>query len=295
MKQGIYIVIEGGDGAGTTTQADRLATRLRSLGNTVQRVDQPSRLPEAMTPPGALAREMLSGRTPMLESPLAAQMVFVADRIEQHARVIDPALQRGEIVVSDRGELSTLVYGTATHALYRCSAQDCHWRSNHPPLGRSLHWNSDGRKGDLHASNACLLEAHLSREEEPRDVVPHSDAPGPHQALFAPLDLATALLAPHALVRRPDVTVVLMVQPEQAEARRAARGLPQEAFDGRQLQERVRAAYRAIPWLIGAGMSGRYCIDSLRTVDATADMDSVEDAVWGIVSKIVRERGALAF
>ncbi|MBC8067551.1 MAG: dTMP kinase [Deltaproteobacteria bacterium] len=102
--RGSFIVLEGLDGAGTTTQALRLAELLERAGLTVLRTQQPSR--RAI---GAAIREQLRA----LEhppDPRVLALLFAADRIDHVTAEIEPALARGEVVVCDRYVLSSWAY-----------------------------------------------------------------------------------------------------------------------------------------------------------------------------------------
>ncbi len=113
-RRGLFLVLEGLDGAGTTTQADRLAAWLRSRGRRVHVTAEPSR-----GPVGALVRQVLTRRVVGDEGdgfdPAALALLFAADRLDHHAVEIAPKLALGVDVVSDRYTLSSLAYqGLAT-------------------------------------------------------------------------------------------------------------------------------------------------------------------------------------
>ena len=98
-----FIVIEGLDAAGTTTQAALLADALRARDLRVRLTAEPTD-----GPMGRLARSHVTGETAL--DPHTAALVFSADRADHLDRVIRPALGRGEWVVCDRYLLSTLAY-----------------------------------------------------------------------------------------------------------------------------------------------------------------------------------------
>jgi dTMP kinase len=105
-----FIVLEGLDGAGTTTQLQRLADALRQEGFSVTATREPSD-----GPVGMLLRQALTGRLllPASHEPLTPHtlaLLFAADRMDHLASVVEPALARGEIVLSDRYLLSSLAY-----------------------------------------------------------------------------------------------------------------------------------------------------------------------------------------
>jgi dTMP kinase len=117
-RRGRFIVVEGIDGAGTTTQSRRLAERLRGEGRRVYVTAEPSG-----GPAGALARLVLSkrlGGAPGGPGPQAGfdpgalALLFAADRLDHLAAEIEPRLAAGEDVVSDRFTLSSLAYQSLT-------------------------------------------------------------------------------------------------------------------------------------------------------------------------------------
>lgn len=108
-RSGRFLVLEGLDGAGTTTQAERLASWLRARGRRVQVTAEPSR-----GPVGALVRQVLAGRIRGGAGgefdPAALALLFAADRRDHLASEVEPVLARGIDVVSDRFTLSSLAY-----------------------------------------------------------------------------------------------------------------------------------------------------------------------------------------
>lgn len=114
-RRGRFLVLEGLDGAGTTTQSRRLAERLRATGRRVHVTAEPS-----AGPLGGLARLVLSrrlGGAPGSASgfdPGALALLFAADRLDHVAAEIAPRLDAGEDVVCDRFTLSSLAYQSLT-------------------------------------------------------------------------------------------------------------------------------------------------------------------------------------
>jgi dTMP kinase len=99
-----FIVLEGGDASGKSTQARRLADRLRSLGRDVVETFEPG-----ATQAGAAMRALLlEGDGPV--EPTTEALLLAADRAQEVADVIRPALARGADVVSDRFVPSSLAY-----------------------------------------------------------------------------------------------------------------------------------------------------------------------------------------
>ncbi|HUO45250.1 MAG TPA: dTMP kinase [Acidimicrobiia bacterium] len=98
-----YLAIEGGDGAGKTTVAARLQRLLEDQGATVRLVREPGG-----TSLGEEIRRLLLHSSDM--TPWAEAMLFGAQRAQLVAEVVGPALQRGEVVISDRSFYSSLAY-----------------------------------------------------------------------------------------------------------------------------------------------------------------------------------------
>ncbi len=108
---GVFIVVEGFDGVGKTTLARRLAARLRREGLEVLEVREPGG-----TPLAEAARAVVLD--PSLDATMEAELfLMLAARADLVRRVIQPALSRGSIVLSDRYELSTVAYQVAGREL----------------------------------------------------------------------------------------------------------------------------------------------------------------------------------
>jgi dTMP kinase len=108
-RRGRLVVVEGLDGAGTTTQARLLGDRLRAEGRIVHVTAEPSG-----GPVGALVRQVLTRRVGAGPAgafdPASLALLFAADRLDHHAVEIAPKLAQGIDVVSDRYTLSSLAY-----------------------------------------------------------------------------------------------------------------------------------------------------------------------------------------
>ena len=108
--RGLFVVLEGIDGAGTTTQAERLSAALRAEERPVLTTREPSD-----GPLGTLVRQALGGRLvlPGGRGALAPQtlaLLFAADRTDHLAAQVRPALEAGTVVICDRYVLSSLAY-----------------------------------------------------------------------------------------------------------------------------------------------------------------------------------------
>ena len=101
--RGAFVVLEGGDGCGKSTQAALLVSRLRALGREVVATREPG-----ATEAGAAIRSLVLGGDHL--DPRAEALLIAADRAEHVAEVIRPALERGAVVVSDRYVPSSLAY-----------------------------------------------------------------------------------------------------------------------------------------------------------------------------------------
>lgn len=109
---GLFVVFEGGDGVGKSTQARRLEMWLREIGRDVVVTFEPG---EGHV--GRQIREILLSHDTVELSPRAEALLFAADRAQHVHEVIGPALERGAIVVCDRYVDSTLAYQGAGRAL----------------------------------------------------------------------------------------------------------------------------------------------------------------------------------
>ena len=99
-----FIVLEGGEGSGKSTQVALLVEQLRGEGREVVATFEPGD-----TPTGRRIRETLLHGDDAL-APTAELLLMLADRAQHVAEVIRPALGRGAVVVCDRYSPSTVVY-----------------------------------------------------------------------------------------------------------------------------------------------------------------------------------------
>ncbi len=108
-----FLAVEGIEGAGKTLVAERLARKLRGLGRSVTRTHDPGG-----TDAGRVIRQLLLHE----RGPLCAEAelaLFFADRAQNLAEVIRPALARGDTVIADRFTDSTIAYQGAGRGLSR--------------------------------------------------------------------------------------------------------------------------------------------------------------------------------
>jgi dTMP kinase len=111
-EHGVFIAFEGGEGAGKTTQARLLSIWLRDQGFDVVMTREPG-----STKMGMRLRALQLDKQSSGLSPRAETLLYAADRAQHVAEVIQPALRRGAIVVTDRYVDSSLAYQGAGREL----------------------------------------------------------------------------------------------------------------------------------------------------------------------------------
>jgi len=168
---GMFIVLEGGDGCGKSTQAERLAGRLRSDGREVVTTREPG-----ATPAGSAIRAVVLGDAPL--DARTEALLIAADRAEHAARVVRPALDRGAVVVSDRYIPSSLAYqgvarGLGVDEVERLSA-----------------WATGDLRPDLVVVLDVAPDVAASRRAGPGDRMEREDHHFRHAVRQAYLDLA---------------------------------------------------------------------------------------------------------
>ena len=148
---GYLITVEGIDGAGKSTQIERLAAALGGRGLRVVSTREPGG-----TALGRELRRLVLGREVAL-TPEAELMLFLADRAEHVVTVIRPALAMGAIVLCDRFSDSTIAYqGYGRQA----------------DLARVRRWDAESRAGlepDLTLLLDCPVELGAERRRRERD------------------------------------------------------------------------------------------------------------------------------
>jgi dTMP kinase len=129
---GLLIAFEGGEGSGKTTQARLVSIWLRELGFDVETTHEPG-----ATKIGMRLRALLLDTSSTGMSPQAEALMYAADRAEHVTSLIEPALDRGAIVITDRYVDSSLAYQG--------------WGRNLPveEIARFNWWATGGRTPDL--------------------------------------------------------------------------------------------------------------------------------------------------
>ena len=129
---GLFIAFEGGEGAGKTTQARLTAIWLREQGYDVVATHEPGATKIGMRLRALLLDTAQGGMSAHTEA-----LLYAADRAEHVAQVIDPALERGAVVITDRYIDSSLAYQGAGRGL---PSED---------IARLNSWATEGRAPDL--------------------------------------------------------------------------------------------------------------------------------------------------
>jgi dTMP kinase len=203
-KAGRFVVLEGIDGSGTTTQVARLADRLRAARVQVRATHEPSD-----GPVGTLVRQVLTGRiiVPGGRAPGWATMalLFAADRMDHVESEIEPFVSAGGVIVSDRYDASSLAYQS------------------------------------------------VSSGTEARDAVEW-------------------IRSLNRYVRRPDLTIVLDIQPEEAAERRLLRGEAAQLYEQNEVQRALSVFYRDLARHIPQ--------DRIVVIDGSGSIDEVHARVW---------------
>jgi dTMP kinase len=120
-QPGVFLAIEGGEGAGKGTILQALAGRLAGAGFNVLQTREPGGTPE-----GLELRQLLLGDQGKIWDPWAELLLMTAARVQHVRRVIGPAVARGEIVISDRFVGSTIAYQGAGHGIPAAEIENLH-------------------------------------------------------------------------------------------------------------------------------------------------------------------------
>jgi dTMP kinase len=216
MIEGSFIVIEGIDGAGTTTQSEMLASWFRSRGLPAHTTHEPTD-----GPIGSQIRQVLTNRLvvcgitgPRAPAWATMALLFAADRLDHLESEIVPNLLDGVTVISDRYDLSSLAYQSAT-----------------------------ATGSEIEAAKVIGWVRELNK---------------------------------HA--RRPDLTIVLDVDPEVAATRRNTRGTSSELYEETGLQRALARAYLQAEKFVPG--------DTVVHVDGNGPIDSIHAQVVEAVRRI---------
>ncbi|MEV4197855.1 dTMP kinase [Micromonospora globbae] len=179
VSTGLFVVFEGGEGAGKSTQLALLADRLRGQGRDVVVTREPG-----ATAVGERIRSLVLGTSDgEAPSPRAEALLYAADRAHHVATVVRPALARGGVVISDRYVDSSLAYQGAGRTL---PVDEVSWLSS---------WATGGLKPDLVVLLDIEPHAGLSRvaaRSEEADRLEAESVAFHERVRYAFLDLAAA-------------------------------------------------------------------------------------------------------
>ena len=109
---GLFISFEGGEGSGKTTQINKLAENLTAKGQRVVTTREPGGTPE-----GDKIRDLIVQREGGRWNPIAETLLLFAARSMHVQKIIQPALEDGNIVITDRFTDSTLAYQGYGHGV----------------------------------------------------------------------------------------------------------------------------------------------------------------------------------
>jgi dTMP kinase len=149
---GLFLAFEGGEGTGKTTQARLIAIWLREQGYDVETTHEPG-----ATKVGMRLRALLLDTAHAGMSPHAEALMYAADRAEHVASVIEPALGRGAIVITDRFVDSSLAYQGTGRGLRAAE------------ISQLNNWATGGRVPDLTILLDMPPEAGLGRRARSAD------------------------------------------------------------------------------------------------------------------------------
>jgi dTMP kinase len=149
---GLFVAFEGGEGSGKTTQARLIAIWLRELGYDVVMTHEPG-----ATKVGMRLRALLLDTAHAGMSPHAEALMYAADRAEHVSSVIEPALARGAVVITDRYIDSSLAYQGTGRGLRA------------PEIAQLNSWATGGRTPDLTVLLDMPPEAGLGRRHRSAD------------------------------------------------------------------------------------------------------------------------------
>ena len=118
MSEGLFLTLEGIDGAGKSSHLDAMEALFRTQGRTVVRTREPGG-----TEVGVLIRDIVLHHRGEV-APRAEALLYAADRAHHIETVVRPALERREVVIQDRYLDSSVAYQGAGRVLGRDEVRD---------------------------------------------------------------------------------------------------------------------------------------------------------------------------
>jgi len=202
QKSGLFIAFEGGDGAGKSTQAARLAAALESRGHTVLRTREPGG-----TPVGEKLRSLVLDHGNGDIDAHTEALIFAASRAAHATQVIRPALGRGEIVLTDRYIDSSVAYQGAGRNLGLDAVRSLNeWATSGLQPHLTVLLDVDPRLGRRRRTAGQAAEDRLESEADEfhtriRDAFLNLAAGRPESYLVLPAELPVDELAAQILAR----------------------------------------------------------------------------------------------
>ncbi|MDA9913247.1 dTMP kinase [Candidatus Nanopelagicales bacterium] len=179
---GFFVVFEGGEGSGKSTQVQELAARLRSLGYQVVTTREPGG-----TPIAEQIRALVLAHHNAEMGARCEALLFAAARAEHVEKTIRPALERGAVVISDRFVESSIAYQGAGRGLGMTDVADV------------SAWAIQGVQPDLTILLDVAPEIGLARAQDPNRL--EAESLTFHLTLRAALlELAKADPSSHVIV-----------------------------------------------------------------------------------------------
>jgi dTMP kinase len=210
----LFIALEGGEGAGKSTQAKLLGDWLRSAGHHVVVTHEPG-----ATVVGRQLRGLLLDRATGSLSARSEALLYAADRAEHVSTVIVPALERGAIVVTDRYVDSSIAYQGAGRELpIEDVARLSRWATGGlrpdltvvldlPPeigLGRAGHSGLDRLESETFEFHERVRKRYLElAAADPRHYVVINAVASPEEVAAAIRERIESLLPTTATARQP--------------------------------------------------------------------------------------------
>ena len=202
QNPGLFIAFEGGDGAGKSTQAARLAEALESRGLKVLRTREPGG-----TPIGEKLRSLVLDHGHGHIDAHTEALIFAASRAAHAGQVIRPALERGDIVLTDRYIDSSVAYQGAGRGLGTEAVRTLNeWATEGLQPDLTVLLDVDPADGRRRRTAGDAAEDRLESEADEfhaliRDAFLQLAASRPEAYLVLPAHLAVGELAARILAR----------------------------------------------------------------------------------------------
>ncbi|KAL1699579.1 P-loop containing nucleoside triphosphate hydrolase protein [Schizophyllum commune] len=253
-NRGAFIVIEGLDRSGKSTQAARLKERLASDGTKVELM----KFPDRTTAIGKMIDAYL--RTNIEMDDHVVHLLYSANRWELASR-ISTLLAEGTTIICDRYAFSGIAFSASKVASTSSSTAST-------------------------STSSTSTSSIASSASQPSALNPAASTSTPAQPASTSAGSTSASLLPYAWCRAPDiglpapdVTLFFDIAPEAARARG---GYGEERYEREDVQRRVMEVYARLGAEMEAARPGSWV-----RVDAARAVEEVAGAVWGVVGPLV--------